>query len=213
MSSWRLLLTRPTQESAALAATLAQQGIYSSSLPLLAIEPLSERAEQRATLNDLSRYCAVIVVSKPAARLSLGLLQRYQLLMPTEQPWFSVGAATGQILREHGLQVHYPEHADDSEALLGLPPFQQALALADNPRVLIVRGEGGREFIADCLRSQGATVDYLPLYRRGQPDYPATALLAQLEGQQLNAVLVSSEKALPVCASWRRMTGRKWPVG
>lgn len=192
MSSWRLLLTRPTQESAALAATLAQQGIYSSSLPLLAIEPLSERAEQRATLNDLSRYCAVIVVSKPAARLSLGLLQRYQLPMPTEQPWFSVGAATGQILREHGLQVHYPEHADDSEALLGLPPFQQALALADNPRVLIVRGEGGRELLAEHLRGQGVQVDYLPLYRRVLPQYPPAALAQRVQAERLNGLVVSS---------------------
>lgn len=192
MNGWRLLLTRPTQESAALAATLAQQGIYSSSLPLLGIEALSETTEQRAMLADLGRYNAVIVVSKPAARLSLDLLGRYQLPTPAEPPWFSVGAATAQILREHGLQVYYPEHADDSEALLGLPQFQQALAQVDSPRVLIVRGEGGRELLAQRLRSQGAQVDYLPLYRRVLPPYPPAALAQRVQAERLNALVVSS---------------------
>ncbi|HAJ88145.1 MAG TPA: uroporphyrinogen-III synthase, partial [Pseudomonas sp.] len=40
MTGWRLLLTRPAEECEALAATLAEAGVHSSSLPLLAIEPL-----------------------------------------------------------------------------------------------------------------------------------------------------------------------------
>lgn len=191
MNGWRLLLTRPTQDSAELAATLAQQGIYSSSLPLLAIAALNESAEQRATLAGLSRYCAVIVVSKPAARLGLDLLERYRLATPAAQPWFSVGAATAQILAEHGLQVYYPEQGDDSEALLALPQFQQALA-AVNPQVLILRGDGGRELLAERLRDQGVQVDYLPLYRRVLPDYPPAALVERVRAERLNALVVSS---------------------
>ena len=192
MMGWRLLLTRPAHESAALAATLAEQGIYSSSLPLLAIEALSESAEQRAVVAELQRYCAVIVVSKPAARLGLELLDRYQSPVIAEQPWFSVGAATAQILQEHGLQVHYPEHADDSEALLALPQLQQALMATSNPRVLILRGESGRELLAERLRGQGVQVDYLPLYRRVLPAYPPAALVGRVQTERLNALVVSS---------------------
>jgi uroporphyrinogen III methyltransferase/synthase len=192
VNGWRLLLTRPGQESAALAVTLAEQGVYSSSMPLLAIEALDESAEQRATVADLQRYCAVIVVSKPAARLGLDLLERLQLQVPAEQPWFSVGAATAQILHEHGLQVHYPEQADDSEALLALPQFQQALAAAASPQVLILRAESGREFLSERLRGQGVQVDYLPLYRRVLPDYPPGALSERVQAERLNALVVSS---------------------
>jgi len=192
VTGWRVLLTRPAQESAALAATLAEQGIYSSSLPLLAIEALSESAEQRATLADLQRYSAVIVVSKPAARLALDLLDRYQTPVSAEQPWFSVGAATAQVLRERSLQVHYPEQGDDSEALLALPQLQQALTAAASPRVLILRGEGGRELLAERLRGQGVQVDYLPLYRRVLPDYPPAALAERIQAERLNALVVSS---------------------
>ena len=207
MNAWRLLLTRPAPESAALAATLAAQGVFSSSLPLLQIEALAETAEQRELILALPRYSAVIVVSKPAARLGLELLQRYWPQVPAAPRWFSVGAATAQILADAGVAVNYPSDGDDSEALLALPALTQALA-GPSPRVLIMRGEGGREFIADCLRGQGATVDYLPLYRRGQPDYPATALLAQLDGQQLNAVLVSSGEGF---ARLRQLAADDWP--
>lgn len=70
MSGWRLLLTRPDEECAALAASLGEAGVHSSSLPLLAIDPLEETPEQRTLMLDLDRYCAVVVVSKPAARLA-----------------------------------------------------------------------------------------------------------------------------------------------
>lgn len=171
MSGWRLLLTRPDEECAALAASLGEAGVHSSSLPLLAIDPLEETPEQRTLMLDLDRYCAVVVVSKPAARLGLERLDRYWP-QPPQQTWCSVGAATAAILEAYGLDVTYPEQGDDSEALLALPAFQDSLRVHD-PKVLIMRGEGGREFLAERLRGQGVQVDYLPLYRRRAPDYPA----------------------------------------
>ena len=104
MTGWRLLLTRPAEESAALAHELAAAGIFSTSLPLLAIRPLALTDVQRALIASLDRYCAVIVVSKPAARLGLELVNQYWPQAP-RQKWFSVGAATAQILADYGLDV------------------------------------------------------------------------------------------------------------
>lgn len=208
MSDWRLLLTRPAQECAELAKTLAERGIYSSSLPLLAIEPLAETPEQRATILELDRYCAVIVVSKPAARLGLELLDRYWPQPLAAQPWFSVGAATAGILRDYGLTAYCPAAADDSEALLGLPQLQQALAAALTPRVLILRGEGGRELLAERLRGQGVQVDYLPLYRRQLPSYPPAVLPERVRAQGLNGLVVSSGQGL---AHLLQLAGEDWP--
>ena len=191
MTAWRLLLTRPAAESAQLAATLAEQGVFSCSLPLLQIEALAESAEQRALILDLDRYCAVLVVSKPAARLGLALLDRYWPQPPLAPRWFAVGAATAHILQEYGLSASFPEHGDASEALLAMPELTAALAVP-SPRVLIMRGEGGRELIAERLRGQGVTVDYLQLYRRSLPAYPPTLLIEQLTVQRLNGISVSS---------------------
>ena len=190
MSAWRLLLTRPAEDCAALAQTLAAQGVVSHCMPLLAIEALDETPEQRSAFADLQCYCAVIVVSKPAARIGLQLLAQHGTPTP-DLPWFSVGAATAAVLAEQGLGVHFPDLGDDSEALLALPALQQAIA-APAPRVLILRGEGGREFLAERLRSQGVSVDYLPLYRRVLPQYAPGELSRQVRAERLNGLVVSS---------------------
>lgn len=206
MTPWRVLLTRPAQESAELAATLAQHGVYSSSLPLLAIEPLPEQAEQQAQWAALAAYSALIVVSKPAARLLLERLNHRQIRVPAEQPWFSVGAATARILLQQHACVYHPAQGDDSEALLALPHLQQTLT-EKAPRVLIVRGEGGRELLAERLRGQGAEVDYLPLYRRVLPDYPPATLIQRVRAERLNALVVSSGQGF---VHLRELAGEDW---
>lgn len=203
MTDWRVLLTRPAEESAALAASLSKVGIYGSSLPLLETQALPVTAEQRAVFGALQRYCAVIVVSKPAARLAL------QRLGPAvaPMPWFSVGAATAQILADHGLDVHYPATGDDSEALLQLPALREAIA-QPGARVLILRGEGGRELLAERLREQGASVDYLEMYRRFLPAYQAGTLMQRIRLERLNGVVVSSGQGF---LNLQALAGPDWP--
>lgn len=207
MSVWRLLLTRPAEDCAALAQILAAQGVVSHCMPLLAIEALDETPEQRSAFADLQRYCAVIVVSKPAARIGLQLLAQHGAPTP-ELPWFSVGAATAAVLAEQGLGVHFPDLGDDSEALLALPALQQAIA-APAPRVLILRGEGGREFLAERLRSQGVSVDYLPLYRRVLPQYAPGELSQQVRAERLNGLVVSSGQGFEHLL---QLAGDDWPA-
>ena len=203
MTDWRVLLTRPAEESATLAATLSEAGIFSSSLPLLDIEPLPNTPERHAVLRDLGRYCAVIVVSKPAARLAL---QQLDQAWPHLR-WFSVGAATAQVLADRGLDVHYPQTGDDSEALLQLPALREAIARPD-ARVLILRGEGGRELLAERLREQGASVDYLELYRRFLPAYDSGVLTQRIQLERLNGLVVSSGQGF---LHLQALAGPDWP--
>jgi uroporphyrinogen-III synthase len=203
VTSWRLLLTRPAEESTALAATLADAGVFSSQLPLLEIEALPVTPEQQAVLGALQRYCAVIVVSKPAARLAL---QQLSASWP-RLPWFSVGAGTAQILAEQGLDVHYPPTGDDSEALLQLPALREAIALP-GARVLILRGEGGRELLAERLRERGVSVDYLALYRRLLPAYGPGALTQRIQLERLNGLVVSSGQGF---LHLQAVAGSDWP--
>ncbi|MRJ19070.1 uroporphyrinogen-III synthase [Pseudomonas haemolytica] len=203
MTNWRVLLTRPAEESMALGALLSEAGIYSSSLPLLQTEALPITPDQQALFGALQRYCAVIVVSKPAARLALQRLGDAVAPMP----WFSVGAATAQILAGHGLDVHYPATGDDSEALLQLPALREAIE-QPGARVLILRGEGGRELLAERLREQGASVDYLELYRRFLPAYEKGALVQRIQLERLNGLVVSSGQGF---LHLQALAGPDWP--
>ncbi|AYG42931.1 uroporphyrinogen-III synthase [Pseudomonas sp. Leaf58] len=206
MSPWRLLLTRPAEDCAALAQSLAAAGVGSSCLPLLAIEPVAVDNQQRLLLEGLPGFQAIIVVSKPAARLLLDQLAQAGL-QPPRQNWFTVGEATAAVLQEAGLMVSVPRRGDDSEALLALPALHQAVA-APASRILIVRGVGGRELLAERLAQQGASVDYLELYRRCLPAYPAGTLMRRIEAERLNGLVVSSGQGFE---HLQQVAGADWP--
>jgi uroporphyrinogen-III synthase len=201
-----LLLTRPAEEAAALSSLLAEQGIFSNSLPLLDIVPISATDTKRQAIQTLDQFCAVIVVSKPAARIGVELLERFWPAPPAVQ-WFSVGAATAQILEDHGLNVSFPAEGDDSEALLELSRLREAIAQPGS-RVLILRGEGGRELLAERLRELGASVEYLELYRRALPTYPPAALPQRIQAERLNGLVVSSGQGFE---HLHQLAGDAWP--
>ncbi|MDT3310467.1 uroporphyrinogen-III synthase [Pseudomonas sp. rhizo66] len=205
MTDWRLLLTRPADDCAALAETLAAQGIFSSCLPLLEIAPLPVSAKIRRAIAQLPSCSAVIVVSKPAARIALDLLDGTSSLT---MPWFSVGAATAQILLDGGLDASFPAVGDDSEALLQLPRLRTAVS-QPGAQVLILRGEGGRELLAERLRELGASVEYLELYRRDLPAYAPDELLRRIKAERLNGLVVSSGQGFE---HLRQMAGDAWPT-
>ncbi|MER2296315.1 uroporphyrinogen-III synthase [Pseudomonas promysalinigenes] len=206
MSTWRLLLTRPEEDCAVLAQQLACAGVASSCLPLLAIEPVALADGPLRQLAGLAQYQAIIVVSKPAARLLLEQLQRAGRQAPVAA-WFTVGQATAAVLQGAGLRVSFPTEGDDSEALLKLAALHQAIS-EPQARVLIVRGVGGRELLAERLAEQGASVDYLELYRRCLPEYPAGTLMRRIEAERLNGLVVSSGQGLE---HLQQLAATDWP--
>ena len=207
-ANWRVLITRPTAENAVLAQLLAEHDIVSHGLPLLDMQSLPETPQQRDVLLNLDRYSTVVVVSKPAARYALERLDLYWPQPPMRPQWFTVGAASGGILADYGLHVQWPLQGDDSEALLALPAFEQSLQQV-NPRVLVMRADEGREFLAQSLAERNIEVDFLPLYRRFLPEYPAGTLMRAVTEQQLNGLVVSSEQGL---RNLIFLAGQDWPV-
>lgn len=190
MSHWRLLITRAQPGADTQARELERLGYYASALPLLSIEPLAETPEQQAWLPTLNTYQALVVISQPAAWLLTQRLAAHGL-PPPRLPVFAVGAATGQMLREHNVEAQWPANGEDSEALLALPALRACLARPGGT-VLIARGQGGREALAEGLRAYGANVEYLELYRRASLAWDETTLVARIQAERLNALVVSS---------------------
>ena len=207
VTAWRLLLTRPEADALALQQWLATQGVAGSCFPLLATEPLAPSQILRQHFLALDRYHAVVVVSKPAARAGLAWVDQFWPQPLHDQPWFSVGAATGQILTDYGIDTYWPTDGDDSEALLRLPKLQQVLQTPDC-RVLILRGEDGRDFFSQTLRERGVQVDILPVYRRFTPEYAQGALAQRIDDERLNGLVVSSGQGLQALIS---LLGPDWP--
>lgn len=206
-ATWRVLITRPAAENAVLAQLLAEHGIYTHGMPLLDMAALPETGAQRELMLGLDRYSTVVVVSKPAARYALERLDTYWPQPPLRPQWFTVGAASGGILVDYGLNVQWPPNGDDSEALLALPAFEESLR-QPNPRVLVMRADEGRNFLAQTMAARGISVDFLPLYRRFLPEYPERVLIQSVAEHSLNGLVTSSEQGL---RNLVRLAGADWP--
>ena len=87
----------------------------------------------------------------------------------------------------------------DSEALLATLDQKLGLDAGFDGRVLIVRGNGGRPWMADRLRERGIAVDEIESYRRVRPipDRVAAAALRRLVGDDADAIfIVTSSEGL-----------------
>lgn len=108
----------------------------------------------------------------------------------------AIGRRTAERLREAGINnIIQPDSGYNSESLLALNSFSENSIR--NTHILIIRGEGGREFLADSLKARGAHVDYLQVYRRvipvaADPD----PLITDWSAGKINIVTVTSNESL-----------------
>lgn len=158
-----VLVTRPSGQADNLLKQLEQRGWNTLHVPTLSIEPLASTPAMTQIAQDLDQYSAVIFVSANAARFGMVLFDHYWPQWPAFIQWIGVGKATKAALAEFGVDAIAPEQAD-SEGVLALPQLQSVEA----QKILIVRGEGGRETLAETLRARGAKVTYLELYKRAE---------------------------------------------
>ncbi len=183
-SGRRILLTRPEGQVEPLAARLREQGAQVSHFPAIriALTPLDSTAQALA-----EQATFVVFVSTNAVR---GLIAGSDQLVQTVRRASmiaAIGPATEAALEQAGLEpgiVAPPPY--NSEALLSTS-FLQDLK---HHRVVIVRGQSGREKLAEELRNRGAEVQYLEVYRRNPPD--GALSLKETSGGPPDAICVTS---------------------
>ncbi|WP_233862627.1 fused uroporphyrinogen-III synthase HemD/membrane protein HemX [Paraburkholderia adhaesiva] len=182
-----VVVTRPAGQSAALAAQLTKRGIRAFEFPLISIEPVRDDAPLRAALSALDRYALVVFVSPNAVDRAFAAYAAISSIWPHALPVAVVGPASVAALARHGVaadshRVISPTGAADeeparfdSESLYAALEAQFGDDAFAGKRVLIVRGDGGREWLADRLREAGAEVEAVAAYRRVVPEPPIAA--------------------------------------
>ncbi|MBN7768563.1 uroporphyrinogen-III synthase [Marinobacter daepoensis] len=163
----RVLVCRPEPEGSRLAEAFRRAGAEVRLMPMMVREPLPETPEQRSVLQVLDNFSHVIAVSPYAARRLLDEIDHWWPQFPTGLQYYGVGAGTAAVFREHGLKPRMPAEGWTSEALLALPSLQNL----SGEKVLLARGEHGRELIRQTLAQRGAQITTLALYRRSLPYY------------------------------------------
>ncbi len=194
----RLIVTRPAAQAAAWVVELQACGIDAAALPLIEIAPPDDPGPVRAAWRQLPAFSLVMFVSANAVN---------HFFEHAPGPWpagvraGSTGPGTSAALQAAGVPasaiVQPPPGAArfDSEALWA----QLAAEPWAGRRALVVRGEDGRDWLAETLRSRGATVEFVAAYRRRppQPDAAQRACLqAALHEPARHLWLFSSSEAV-----------------
>lgn len=162
-----VVVTRPVGQSDRLLSMLREAGAHATSIPLIAILPLTGSAHKQnisACMDQLQQYQHAIFISQNAAQQALATLCAHDLTWPPRLQAYAVGRTTAGWLAQNGITAITPERMD-SEGLLALPALQQV----NGQRAIIFRGLGGRETLALGLRGRGMQVNYCELYQRCLP--------------------------------------------
>lgn len=180
LNGLRVLVTRPEQQAKALCDQITSTGGIAIALPVLDIEPIRHRSDINSTISDQDM---IIFISRNAVIYFMAELQEP---LATTMQLVAVGAGTAASMLEYGLRVDLqPPPPSGSESLLAMPEFSQV----QDKKVLIVRGEGGRELLADTLMARGAKIRYIEVYRRGLPS-PSKAQIEQ--AKSADAIVITS---------------------
>jgi uroporphyrinogen-III synthase len=184
----QVVLTRSPGDSRALARTLIGIGFEPVVLPALALRPEPELDAE--TLAERLRRLDILIALSPA---SIRFARRLLPIPPLGAGirLYAIGAASAAALaRWTGRQVTRGGEAH-SEGLLAA----EGLAEVRGGRIGLLGAPGGRALLAETLRTRGASVELIAVYRRetARWDRRHRERLARLDRP---FVLLSSEQAL-----------------
>jgi uroporphyrinogen-III synthase len=167
LDSLRVLVTRPADQAEPLCRLIIEAGGVALRLPTLEIrDPDSlNTARLIAVIEALESYDLAVFISVNAVIRGMEFIQARRI-WPETVKIATVGASSSRALARYGLAVDLvPAHQFNSEALLALEELQDM----HGKRVVIFRGNGGRDVLRDMLIKRGAEVEYVEVYRRVCP--------------------------------------------
>lgn len=201
-----VLITRPAHQAEHLARLIEHAGGVAIRFPTIDIVPPADPGPLLAILDRLEDFDLAIFISANAVEQAFVWLRAARRPWPSHLPAACVGRATADALAQQGITAAVPGQRFDSEALLGLALLQEVAG----KKVVIFRGDGGRELLADTLVARGAAVTYAECYRRVRPHADVEALIEAWRRGEIHIVSVTSTEGLRNLHEMLGETGRGW---
>ena len=172
----KVLVTRPEQQAEALCQAIDNLGGKAIRFPVIEITQSENQLAAKINLENIPQYDIGIFISRNAVDWTIKLLDEKTSTPKKSTPkksifdkltLFAIGAATAETLKQVSSTQVITNSGANSEALLELDAL--GADVIRGKKILIFRGEGGREFLATTLRERGSKVDYAEVYRRECP--------------------------------------------
>ncbi len=183
----KILVTRPIHQAEPLCCLIEQANGIALRLPAIEIVEIKDKSVLQHCAENLAQFDIAIFISVNAVQFSVPTLLAANTA-PLSLQFIAVGKRTKDVLaQQYHLNAECPQPPYNTETLLQLPQLQQV----NGKKIIIFRGEGGREVLAETLRQRNAFIQYVDLYRRMQPTVPAW-----FEQQTPDIAIVSSREGL-----------------
>jgi uroporphyrinogen-III synthase len=194
LEGFSILVTRPEQQAGGLISAIQAHGGLPLVAPMLAIQAVADDSRAAAVIDAVSDYFGAIFVSRNAVDFGIELLRSHSQSID-HMAVFAVGLGTANRLRELGINnVDTPREDFSSEGLLGMARLS-AREVRDR-RIIVFRGVGGREHLAETLQSRGALVDYCEVYERTVPTISLAEVLKKHKVEIPDIAVVTSLEGL-----------------
>ncbi len=201
LSGLGIAITRPVDQAKKLSALITAAGGTAISYPLIEITPLADYSQFETVIQAIHEYDWAIFISSNAVQN--GMPRLVNVGMPEHLKFAAIGPVTANELQSFGVkQVLTPSsHIQDgdeskvrfdSEALLALPEMQQV----NGQKVMIFRGIGGRDVLAESLKARGAIVTFAECYQRINPQTNCDLLANLYNEKKLHGIVITSSEAM-----------------
>ena len=188
----RVLVTRPALQAQTLIHRIQRAGGIALGFPVLEILDPEDIRPLLAIIDRLDEFYAAVFVSPNAVSRSMQTILLHRKL-PAGLRLICVGHGSAKRLQQLGYaNALVPEPPYQSETLLDLPALQQVTG----KKIVIFKGDGGRDLLSTTLSARGAQVEQVECYRRVKPQVHALPLIQAWHRGAVNVVTVSSTRGL-----------------
>jgi len=168
LKNLKVLVTRPKQQANNLCELIENLGGKAIRFPVIEINKSENQQVARLIMDDIEQYNIGIFISRNAVEWTLKLLGDKTSALES-MSLISIGPATTAALKRALSGTVITNFGTNSESLLE----NEALGAeaVSGKKIIIFRGQGGREHLATTLGQRGAKVDFAEVYRRDCPQY------------------------------------------
>jgi uroporphyrinogen-III synthase len=161
-----IIVTRPESQARSLIEKLNTLGAQTTAFPTVEIKPINDSPEFLKTIDCIGDTDIIIFISRNAVKHTLPLIKQQHASLPEHLKIVAVGPGTAEEIKALDVEVDLmPDDHYNTDGLLAL----KALIESTGKHIIIARGEGGKERLAETLTKRGAHVTYLESYRRALP--------------------------------------------
>lgn len=209
LTGLQVLVTRPAHQSEHLAGLIEREGGSAIRFPAIKILDPEDTAALARIIDRLDEFAIAIFVSVNAANKALTLIRARRGGLPPGLVAACVGHGSAQALRHFGIDDPIvPRGRFDSERLLALALLRDVRG----KKIVIFRGDGGRELLGRQLTERGAQIQYAECYRRVRPCADVAPLLREWARGAIHITCVTSVAALRNLHDMVGKPGQKWLV-